>query len=335
MKTPHGLAVLALAGACASSQAATTGTVTLELDNGGRKVVSELWFAAAEGAKVVDFSPRPPLRAVSIARGAAPAPSSSKRPLVVLSHGNWGTRFSQGWLAIALVNAGYIVLSTTHPGTSGDDQSAAGRLRMWDRARDVSFALSEVLKDPRWAAAIDASRIGFAGHSFGGSTGVSLAGGVFDPQRQRAACEQMAPKDFYCDGTLKDDISGIPVVDAARSFKDARFKAFYIMGSGPAAGFTAPSLKAIDAPFLVDTARFDEILEIKSNSAALARQIPGAREINRPVGHFAYVPECRPVIGALLASQICHDPEGVDRAVVHQQVARDAIDFFNRTLAQP
>jgi len=46
---------------------------------------------------------------------------------------------------VELLNAGYVVLSTSHPGTVGDDQTAAGRYRLWDRSRDVSSAIDEVV----------------------------------------------------------------------------------------------------------------------------------------------------------------------------------------------
>src|SRR5262249_15339978 len=147
----------------------------------------------AAGAKVEEISFRPPLRPITVARGADPRRDVAKRPIIVISHGNWGSRYSQGWLALKLVNAGYVVLSTSHPGTVGDDQTVAGRYRLWDRSTDVSFALDQVLKDPKWAALIDTPWIGFVGHSFGGWTGVSLAGGRYDPARQRAFCEK-SPK---------------------------------------------------------------------------------------------------------------------------------------------
>lgn len=73
-----------------------------------------------------------------------------------------------------------------------------------------------------------------------------------------------------------------------------------------------------------------------ANSSTLARRIPGAKEVVRPVGHFAYVPECKWVIGPILArvagTPICNDPGGGDRGLVHKQVADDAIAFFNRHL---
>lgn len=318
--------------------ARVVGTASIEMENqaNSRKSVSELWFETAADAKVENFSPRLPLRSIAIARNAAPLPSARKRPLIVISHGNWGSRFSQGWLALELVRNGYVVLSTSHPGTLGDEQTAAGRYRLWDRSRDVSFAIDAILKHPKWTALIDPGRIGFVGHSFGGWAGVSLAGGRFDPQLQRAACAKAAKKDLYCEGTLKDDIAGVPANDAGESFRDARIKAFYIMGSGPAQGFAAESLPAISVPFVVDTAQFDEVLAPQANSSALARQIAGAREVIRPVGHFAYVPECRWLLGPVLASvagiPICNDPDGVDRASVHRQVTRDVIEFFNKSI---
>jgi len=336
------LRILLIASAVAAFPAAAqktdrvVGVATLELENkaSGRKLATEIWYAPAGDPKAADLSFRPPLRALTVASGAEPL--AGKRPLIILSHGNWGSRYSQGWLALQLVKAGYLVLSTSHPGTVGDDQSAAGRYRLWDRSRDVSFALDQVLRDPRWAARIDESRIGFAGHSFGGWTGVSLAGGRYDAARQRAFCQRSAKKDPYCEGTLKDDVTAIPAADAGDSFKDARIRAFYIMGSGPGQGFTAESLKSISAPFVVDTAQFDEILEPRANSSTLAKQISGAKEIVRPVGHFAYVPECRPLIGKLLTRvagiPICDDPAGLDRAAVHRQVGLDVVEFFNKAL---
>jgi predicted dienelactone hydrolase len=329
------LCALPLAAQTASAEG-PVGAITIEMDNNSRKFPVELWYEAVSGAKVEEFSFRTPLRPIRVTRGAEPRRDVVRRPLIAISHGNWGTRYSQGWLALKLVNAGYVVVSTSHPGTLADDQTVAGRFRLWDRAADVSFVLDQILNDPKWAPLIDGRQIGFVGHSFGGWAGVSLAGGRYDPIRQRAFCENSTKKDFYCDNTLKDDVSRVPAADADRSFQDARIKAYYIMGSGPGQGFAEESLKAISMPFVVDTAQGDEILDPRTNSSILARLISGAKEIKRPVGHFAYVPQCRSIIGPILARvagiPICDDPDGVDRAAAHQDVARDVIQFFNSQL---
>jgi predicted dienelactone hydrolase len=328
---------LAASACVAAAPNPVPGITSVEIDNAGRRFTSELWYEAAPGAPSEDFTIRLPLRSIAMARNSIASQGHGKRPLIVLSHGNWGSRFSQGWLATRLVDAGYVVLSTSHPGTLGDDQTVVGRARLWDRSRDVSAALTQLLRQPRWSALIDPDRIGFAGHSFGGWTGISLAGGRYDPVRQRAACETAAKRDFYCDGTLKDDVSGVKTSDAADATADSRIKAFYIMASGPGQGFSEESLQSIRAPFVFETARFDEILDPQAHSSALAKRIPTAREIVRPVGHFAYVPLCKPVVGALIARAagvpICNDADGVDRATVHQQVAADVVTFFDKQFA--
>jgi predicted dienelactone hydrolase len=324
----------ALFALAASAGAVVVGTQTLDYkdDSRSRAVVSELWFPAAAGAKAADFSAVPPISAVPLALGAQPAAEVKNRPLIIISHGNWSTRYGHAWLARELVSAGYVVLSVSHPGTMNGDMTLSGRVRLWDRAQDVSFALGQLLADERYKTLVDTGRIGFVGHSFGGFAGVVLAGGRWSYEAQRKACQDMVKTDLYCSNAPKDDITGISFQGMQANLADNRIKSFYIMGSGPAAGFAPESLAQISKPFLIDTAKYDDVLEPMSNSTALAKQIPNAKEIVRNMGHFSYAPICKPVIGKLLAAQICTDPPGVERAQVHGMVSKDAIEFFKKSL---
>lgn len=326
------LPAYAQGGAQPSGPVVATSTLPFADPARQRSITSELWYPAQEGVQASDFRALPPFVALSLAPGAAPAAGLGKRPLIVISHGNWGSRYSQGWIARSLVVAGYIVLSVSHPGTMNGDLSVAGRARLWERSRDVSSALDQLLALPQWRGLIDERRVGFLGHSFGGFTGVSLAGGVWDAAGQQAACEAQNPKDLYCGGFAETQDPAISRDGMATSFRDARFKAFYIMGSGPAAGFARESLAAIRVPFFVDTAGLDDVLAPAINSTALAQAIPGARELVRPIGHFTYVPECRPIIGRALVALICTDPPGVDRRAAHQAIELDVVTFFKTTL---
>jgi predicted dienelactone hydrolase len=233
------------------------------------------------------------LQSIAIAPDAAPAAVSASKPLIVISHGNWSTRYGHGALAIELVKAGYIVMTTSHPGTMNGDLQTAYRLRLWERSRDVSVALDHLLADPIWAARIDAKRIGFAGHSFGAWTGLNLAGGRYDFARQLEACKTMTEKDQYCTGMLKDYTPDLPTQDSSANYSDKRLKAFYLMAGGPGAGFTPESLAALKTPMLFDTAKFDVVLAPSLGSNLMAKSVPSAKEIVRDVGHFTYAPLCR------------------------------------------
>src|SRR3954447_20952005 len=102
------LYVSPLAAQTASAQA-PVGAITIEMENSSRKLPVELWYEPVRGAKVEEFSFRTPLRPIPVARGAEPRRDVKRRPLIAISHGNWGMRYSLGWLALNLVNAGYIV----------------------------------------------------------------------------------------------------------------------------------------------------------------------------------------------------------------------------------
>ncbi|MEA2883984.1 MAG: hypothetical protein QOH32_3240 [Bradyrhizobium sp.] len=204
------VSLLMVAALCASPLAAPTasaqapvGAVTIELENNSRKLTVELWYEPVSAAKVEEFSFRAALRPIQVARSAEARRNVNRRPLIAISHGNWGTRYSQAWLALKLVNAGYVVVSTSHPGTVADDQTVAGRFRLWDRATDVSFVLDRILNDATWAPLIDGQRIGFVGHSFGGWTGVSLAGGRYDLQRSGRSRPRRGPS---TGGTRRDPV---------------------------------------------------------------------------------------------------------------------------------
>ncbi len=335
-------AVSLLACAAAASihvQAApiVVGTSTVNISDAprGRALTTQIWFEAAAGSKASGFSPLLPIADIAIATNAVPAQSitsAAKRPLIVISHGNWGTRFSQGWLARELVQAGYVVITPSHPGTMNDDRSLSGSVRLWDRSADVKVVLDQLLQDPKWAALIDANRIGFFGHSFGGWTGLSLAGGRYDKASQTAGCEAQQPKDMYCNGWATQDISGVSMEGSDTDYRDPRIKAYYLAAAGPGSSMTVSSLKSIKVPIAFDTAKFDEVLAPKENAHFLAATIPGATEVTRDVGHFTYVPECKPIIGVIAAKLICTDPKGVDRADVHRVVGKAVVSFFDKTV---
>lgn len=114
-------------------------------------------------------------------------PAGRRRPLVVLSPGFKRPRAELTSLSEDLASHGYVValvdhtyenVATTFPDGHVTGCDACGRydLPFWHkletgRAKDVSFVLDR-LTHSRWAAMIDPSRIGMAGHSVGGSSSI-------------------------------------------------------------------------------------------------------------------------------------------------------------------
>ncbi|MFI9111588.1 alpha/beta hydrolase family protein [Streptomyces venezuelae] len=120
---------------------------------------------------------------------ARPAPG--RHPLVLLSPGFGGARWTVTHLAEELASRGYVVASVDHayeaygaafPGgrtltcvacTALDDGGATGSLVTSTRAADMRFVLDRLTGPrPAWrhAGVIDARRVGMAGHSIGGAS---------------------------------------------------------------------------------------------------------------------------------------------------------------------
>src|SRR5438132_1256812 len=97
----RGWSLLAVAACCSSPLAAAAsdgehpvGAITFEVGDGSaRKFAVELFYEAAAGTRAEELSFRPPLRPILVARGAEARRDVGRRPLVVLSHGNWGSRY--------------------------------------------------------------------------------------------------------------------------------------------------------------------------------------------------------------------------------------------------
>ncbi len=139
-----------------------------------------------------------------------PARTRAGFPLVVLSPGAGHNRIELSSLAEELASHGFVVAGVDHaheaaPVEFPDElvtecvgcQSGEWALGAVNRAEDVSFLLDRLTgPDPawRWSRVIDASRIGMAGHSWGGSAtaetlrseervdaGINLDGPYFAP----------------------------------------------------------------------------------------------------------------------------------------------------------
>lgn len=176
------------------------------------------------------------------ATGTAPV------PLIVFSHGLGGSRNGYQYLGRFWASQGYASLHVQHIGSDNSLwrgnpfgltmrlTSAAQDSEAMARAKDVSFALTELLAMPNMAGRLDASRIVAAGHSYGANTTMLLVGAAV-PRKTDAGNEVL-------------------------NLRDPRIKAAMLLSAPPFYGYGNPAaiLGTIALPTLHITATGDEIM---------------------------------------------------------------------------
>lgn len=190
-----------------------------------------------------------------------PKGAKGKLPVVVWSHGMYGTRNTYKPLVEALAGAGYVVVQPSH-GDSLERMTPEQRRALiakpntnstqsWDeRPGEVSHCMDSFAqiegKIPALKGKLDADRVGVGGHSFGAWTTQVLA--------------------------------GMELAAGARkvSFYEKRAKAFVVLsGTGPGGVVTPAGLKAMHGPMLMitgtnDTARTGDTGEWRKKAFELA-----------------------------------------------------------------
>lgn len=202
-----------------------------------RHLLTEIWYPAAESARgrpgtrylFRDLLPEKKKAEVtdqdlgtldtSAVRDAEPASGDGPYPLILFSHGSGGARIQATYLTVALASHGYVVVAPDHEGNTLTDAIRGEAftdplMSFLARPTDLSFLLDELIAegeaDPL-AALIDFSKVGAAGHSFGGVTVLREAG--LEP-RIRAVVAQ-APAGYalaWVDVERPLESLGIPVM---------------------------------------------------------------------------------------------------------------------------
>ena len=176
------------------------------------------------------------------------ATSTAPVPLIVFSHGLGGSRNGYQYLGRFWASQGYASLHVQHIGSDNSLwrgnplgltmrlASAAQDSEAMARAKDVSFALTELLALPNMAGRLDANRIVAAGHSYGANTTMLLVGAAV-PRKTDAGNEML-------------------------NLRDPRIKAAMLLSAPPFYGYGNPAaiLGAIALPTLHITATGDEIM---------------------------------------------------------------------------
>jgi predicted dienelactone hydrolase len=266
---------------------------------------------------------------------ARDAPLSNKKsqyPLIMMSHGSGGDRFNLSWLAEVLTANGYIVAAMDHYGNTWNNKIPENYARPWERPLDVSFALDQLLETSQFKDRIDREKIGFAGYSLGGATGIWIAGaeaGMFDQEHVR----KNSANDLG-DIATPELLNKIDLSYAAGSFKDSRISAIFVMA--PALGwlFAENSYKKIEIPVYIVAPEKDQIVPIENNAKIFAKKIAKAslKILQGEANHYVFLTRATVVGKRFLDPKYCEDAVTIDRKKVQEELAKNSVVFFDDNL---
>jgi predicted dienelactone hydrolase len=309
-------------------------------------LVTTIWYPASADANEQPQwlgNPQTPFAALGkAAPDAALAPTPARIPLIVLSHGTGGSALMMAWLGTQLAAHGYIAAAVNHPGNNATEPyQAQGFILWWERAKDVSQVIDQMLADKTFAGRVDPKRIGAAGFSLGGYTMIAIAGGITRRSLFQDFCKSpqadgicLSPPEFpdlvekfaKADEMAKNDPEmQASLRHASDSYRDPRVRAVFAIAPALGPAFSSDSLEKINIPVAILAGTADKNVPVASSAQFFAKHIPHAQLTLLPsVPHYTFLATCSKTAQPLL----CADPEGIDRDAVHDKAASLALKFF-------
>lgn len=267
------------------------------------------------------------------------APLDGHFPLVVLSHGLFGTAHNQAWLAESLVKHGFIVAAIHHPGTSHFFRDPIHRKKLWQRAEDISRVIDYVTTEYKFANLINQDQIFMAGHSLGGFTAMLLAGARYDSDVFQQFCIQ-DPNELVCSlfSTWNIAQTESDRISMEQDWSDNRIRAFAIFDLGGTQSLSRESLAAIEQPLLIFGAPVGEMkLNLDIESRYLVDHLSPETTIYiepERLGHFDFLAVCTEQALELLREvepddlYVCENGRE-PRQQIHQFITEHLLVFFS------
>lgn len=311
-----------LQGMSKAPVAENIGVRTLDYEDMKRKrpVVVELWYPTNQSGPIEETADHvwvhpKEIRNVPLANG--------KYPLIIMSHGHSGDRRYLSWLAEQLVQKGYLVASVEHYGNSWRTYSPMISLRFWERAKDISYALTQLLSEPSLKNQIDPNRIGFIGYSLGGMTGLALGGAVAQNVKETVTKLQKNFKECSLELVEETDFT-----EAQGNFVEPRIKAMVLLS--PATFIFPPSsLKQVKIPVALVASEGDEVLPFKDHAHPIIKHlVPAKTKVLNKISHYVFINRVSEKGKKLLRDDIQTETIQSDRITVHREVGNFVAEFF-------
>ncbi len=266
---------------------------------------------------------------------------AGKLPMIVFSHGTGGSAEGHVDTAVALAEAGFVVVAVNHTGDNYRDISAVGRgTQLYARPRHIARTIDYMLTSWPRHASIDPQRIGMFGHSAGGFTALVIAGAEPKMWLGEDYCRNH-PQAWSCRYIKRQ---GLSLEDLGKQrhvtwVHDSRVKAAVIAAPAIGYSFDRESLAKVSIPFQLWAAERDDVVDDSPAEIRSAMATPPEFHEVANAGHFSFLAPCGLRLRAIImvmhwfgTEQICADPVGFDRRAFHEVFSRDVTAFFQREL---
>lgn len=258
--------------------------------------------------------------------------SGNDLPLIIISHGNGGGPASHADLALALANAGYVVVAPMHRGDNYADQSAVGSVSwLTQRNEEIHTAIDYMLDNWEYHNHIGPERIGAYGLSAGGFTVLTAVGGQPDLRIIAKHCAESP--EIVCD-LLQSVNSPLLSADSATVEKDflpdLRIKAAVVAAPGLGFTFVPNGLDNVHVPIQLWSAEDDIDVPYATNTKLVREALGSWVEFHSITGasHLSFLTPC----SFLAPPAICSDKGQFDRKVFHTKMNNSIIMFFEEEM---
>jgi len=308
-----------------AAQAAGVRDFVIPADKGGQRILAQLWTPCTTPASEIVVNSE--IWPVAIRGVKDCAITKKKLPLVIVSHGLFGDRFSHHDTAEFLADAGFAVVSLNHTQDSVlsyNDKSASDISPFLVRPIDIKRAIDWLTSHPQAGVDIDQNRIGFFGFSRGGYTGLVLAGAVPDFHHPAFPCLEKTP---LCREMSDNDIPAHP------AGYEPRIKAFVL--ADPLSFFAdKTTLEAVKAPIQLWSSALGGMGVTPKDVAAIAEGLPVRPEFHQVPNstHMSFIFPCTAAFVKTNPPLVCTDPPGFDRTEFHKNFNAGVLKFFRENL---
>ncbi len=262
-------------------------------------------------------------------------------PLVVISHGYGGWLGGHAGTALALAEAGFVVVAPTHTGNNYEDESYPAARWMVDRPRHVARVLDWVLGQWPGRARLDPKKIGFFGFSAGAYTGLVAIGGVPNLRLAAEHCRRQ-PTEVACTLGIVEALGQTTSGGPTAWMHEPRIRSAVLAAVGFGFAFDREGLGNVSAPVQLWAAAADPHVPGATNTRPVREGLPMTPDYREVAGagHFVFfLPPCsdprfqaaEPKVWAM----VCIDAPGFDRAAFQRSFNAEVVGFFRETLKVP